>query len=166
MRRITQTKNQGRETFYSHGRQASYDKEKSEKKPLLKTDVLGQSARNDSATHFTLMMDNNGNMRDGALPVESPRAGRVPGPMPQRGPTQTTGGHPVPLRGARLRRRRVNATGQERTANTQETPRPLNILQWNAEAVYNKSFISLKDCIPTILMYPRDAPVPKPSVHH
>lgn len=124
--------------LFSLGRQVPYDKEKSENKPLLKTDAPGQSAHNDGATHSTPMMDNNGSFRDGALPVESPRAGRVPDPMPQRGPTQATGGHPVPQRGARLRRRRVNATGQKRTANTQETLRPLNILQWNAEGVFNK----------------------------
>jgi hypothetical protein len=62
-----------------------------ENKPLLKTDALGQSARN----AFHSMMDNNDFLRDGALPVVSPRAGRVPDPMPQRGPTHATGGRPV-----------------------------------------------------------------------
>ena len=61
----------------------------------------------------------------------------MPGPVPQRGPPHATGGHPVPLRGARLRRRRVNATGRDRTT-TKETERPLNILQWNAEGISNK----------------------------
>jgi ribonuclease HI len=41
------------------------------------------------------------------------------------------------LRGARLRRRREKATGR-RTSDPGEAPRPLNILQWNAEGVYNK----------------------------
>ena len=74
--------------------------------------------------------------RDGVLPVGSLQVGGVPGPMPQRGPPKATGGHRVPLRGARFRRRRVKATGQKGT-NTKET-RPLNILQWNAEGIYNK----------------------------
>jgi hypothetical protein len=30
------------------------------------------------------------------------------------------------------------ATGQKGTTTTEETPRSLNILQWNAEGVYNK----------------------------
>ena len=41
------------------------------------------------------------------------------------------------MRGARLRKRRVNATGQK-SANHSKTIRPLNILQWNAEGVLNK----------------------------
>ena len=81
-------------------------------------------------------MDNTTSFRDGALPVESRWASRVPGLVPQKGPPHATGGHPVPLRGARLRRRRGNATGR-RTSDPEETPRPLNILQWNAEGVYN-----------------------------
>ena len=76
------------------------------------------------------------NLRDGARPVKSHRAGRVPGPVPQKGPPRATGGHPVPLRGARLRRRRVNATGQ--TPDPEDTTRPLNILQWNAKGVLHK----------------------------
>ena len=48
-----------------------------------------------------------------------------------------TSGHPVPMRGARLRKRRVNATGQK-SPNHSKTIRPLNILQWNAEGVFNK----------------------------
>ena len=104
---------------------------------MLKSDVLGQMALNDSTTHLRHMMDTNSVSRDGALPVESRRASRVPGPVPQRGPPHATGGHPVPMRGARFRRRRANATGR-RTSDPGETPRPLNILQWNAEGVYNK----------------------------
>ena len=52
--------------------------------------------------------------RDGVFPVDSRRAGRVPSPVPQKGPPQATGGHPVPMRGARFRRRRVYATGREK----------------------------------------------------
>ena len=82
-------------------------------------------------------MDNLTYPRYGALPVESRRASRVPGPVPQKGPPNATGGHPVPKRGARLRRRRGNATGKT-TSDPGENIRPLNILQWNAEGVYRK----------------------------
>ena len=61
----------------------------------------------------------------------------MPGPEPQRGPRTATGGHPLPARGARFRKRWVRATGHASTTNTEET-RPLNILQWNAEGIYNK----------------------------
>ena len=83
-------------------------------------------------------MDSEGILRDGALPVRSRQAGGVPGPMPQRGPPTATGGHPVPMRGARRRRRRENATGQQRRPSKEEKSRPFNILQWNAEGIYNK----------------------------
>ena len=82
-------------------------------------------------------MENFRSKRDGVLPVESRRAGGVPGPVPQKDPPKATGGHPVPMRGARLRKRRVNATGQN-SPNHSKTIRPLNVLQWNAEGVFNK----------------------------
>ena len=82
-------------------------------------------------------MDNDKLQRDGVLPVESRRARGAPGPMPQRGPTQATGGHPVPIRGARRRRRRTKATGR-RSADPEPTSRTFNVLQWNAEGVQNK----------------------------
>ena len=41
------------------------------------------------------------------------------------------------MRGARLRRRRANATGQK-SPDPSDTTRPLNILQRNAEGVFNK----------------------------
>ena len=82
-------------------------------------------------------MENFRSKCDGVLPVESRRAGGVPGPVPQKDPPKATGGHPVPMRGARLRKRRVNATGQK-SPNHSKTIRPLNILQWNAEGVFNK----------------------------
>ncbi|PVD27236.1 hypothetical protein C0Q70_12391 [Pomacea canaliculata] len=83
-------------------------------------------------------MDNAHSKRYGALPVGSRQAGEVPGPAPQQGPPHDTGGHHAPMRGARLRRRREMATGRKGTTTTEETLRPLNILQWNAEGVYNK----------------------------
>ena len=41
------------------------------------------------------------------------------------------------MRGVRLRKRKVNATGQK-SPDPSKTTRPLNILQWNAEGVFNK----------------------------
>ena len=104
---------------------------------MPKTDVLGHWRVTAVQRNYVTWMDNLLSLRCGALPVESRRASRVPGPVPQKGPPHATGGHPVPMRGARFRRRRVNATGR-RTSDPEETPRPLNILQWNAEGVYNK----------------------------
>ena len=83
---------------------------------------------------YTHMMDDNRIYRDGALPVEARQADGVPGPLPRRGPTLATGGHRTSGRGVRNLRLRANATGQ----NTTSTPRPLNIIQWNAEGVGNK----------------------------
>ena len=83
------------------------------------------------------------NTHHGALPVRSRQAGRVPGLMPRGGPTHATGGHPAPQCGARLRKRRANATGQT-IPNSDNNTRPLNILQWNAEGVYQKK-ISLTE---------------------
>ena len=40
-------------------------------------------------------MENFRSKRDGVLPVESRRAGGVPGPVPQKDPPKATGGHPV-----------------------------------------------------------------------
>ena len=97
-------------------------------------------------------MENFRSKRDDVLPVESHRAGGVPGPVPQKDPPKATGGHPVLMRGARLRKRRVNATGQK-SPNHSKTIRPLNILQWNAEGVFNKKFRSLNDFI-KMLMWP------------
>ena len=76
--------------------------------------------------------------RDGALPVRIHQAGGVPGPVPRRGSPTATGGHHVPLRGARSRRRRGSATGLDKSPITKKTTKPLNILQWNAEGIYNK----------------------------
>ena len=80
-------------------------------------------------------MDTDKLQRDGALPVESRRARRVPGPVPQKGPPQATGGHHAPMRGARHRRRRGNATGRP---EPDPAPRTLNVFQWNAEGIQNK----------------------------
>ena len=66
--------------------------------------------------------------------------GRVPGPVPQKGPPQVNGVHPVPMWGARLWMRRVNATSRK-NSDPVRTTRPLNILQWNAEGIYNKKVL-------------------------
>lgn len=44
----------------------------------------------------------------GAHPVETQQAARVPDPMPQKGPPQTTGGHP--LCSVESRHRRMDLT--------------------------------------------------------
>jgi ribonuclease HI len=79
------------------------------------------------------MTENVTTLRDGAHPLKSRREGGVPGPQPQRGPPSATGGPPSSTRQARGRGRRENATGNERTPS-----KTINILQWNAEGVYNK----------------------------
>ncbi|KAK7090567.1 hypothetical protein V1264_010344 [Littorina saxatilis] len=70
--------------------------------------------------------------RHSAQPLEIRRGGRVLGPQPQRGRLPTTGGHPTSS--CTARRRGVRYTDREKTP----TPRNVNILQWNAEGVYNK----------------------------
>ena len=88
----------------SLGWQIPYEKETRTRKTTLKTDALGHW-RMTTVQRISLiskLMDNNGSLRDGALPVESRRAGGVPGPVPQRGPPQAAGGHHVPMRGARF----------------------------------------------------------------
>ena len=80
-------------------------------------------------------MDTTNSKRDGAVPVEIRQAGRVPGPLPRRGPPQATKrGRPVPVV-ARPRRRVKRMTGNPR----EEDRMPLNILQWNAEGLYRKT---------------------------
>ncbi|KAK7090610.1 hypothetical protein V1264_010382 [Littorina saxatilis] len=79
------------------------------------------------------MTDDNGISRCGALPLETRRGGRVPGPVPHRGPSQATGGTRTSYRGgARRRVRRVNATGNDSKGGEKEK-KPLTILRWNAE---------------------------------
>ena len=68
--------------------------------------------------------------RYGANPVKSHQAVIVPGPLPRGGPPMTTGGHLPLCCGVKAQRSRLRAIDQ--------TPRTLNILQWNAEGVYNK----------------------------
>ena len=83
------------------------------------------------------MTDDNGSSGYGALPLETRRGGRVPGPMPQRGPTHTTGGPRSPFRGgARRRVSRENATGNNPT--TKKRTKPLTVMQWNAEGLSKK----------------------------
>ncbi|KAK7091308.1 hypothetical protein V1264_009008 [Littorina saxatilis] len=84
------------------------------------------------------MTDNNGNdSRYGARPLETHQGGRVPGPVPQRGSYHATGGPRSPFcGGARRRVRRVNATGYDRNEDVE--PRPLRVLQWNAEGISKK----------------------------
>jgi hypothetical protein len=66
--------------------------------------------------------------RDGALPVESCQAERVPGPLPRRGQPQATGG------------RRPLFCGVKEQSDGKPTidQRALHIIRWNAEGVLNK----------------------------
>lgn len=68
--------------------------------------------------------------RYGANLVESRQAEIVPGPMPRRGPPNTTGGNLPLCCGVKAQGNRVKSIDQ--------TPRTLNLLQWNAEGVLNK----------------------------
>jgi ribonuclease HI len=118
-----------------------------------KTDVLGLRALNWSTTLHVKWMDRDSINRDGALPVETRRAGRVPGPLPRygprdhEGPPQVTRVHlrpqvhlggqaPVPVQARIRRRQRGRYPGN--SGQHEERPRPLNILQWNAEGIMNK----------------------------
>ena len=103
----------GQRMLFSLGWQIVYKRETRTRKPTLKSDTQSQMARKRCVTQVTSWMEYSVSKQDGVLPVESRRAGGVPGPVPQRGPPQATGGHPVPMRGARLRRRRVNATDRK-----------------------------------------------------
>ena len=82
-------------------------------------------------------MDKSISNRDGAVPVEIRQAGRVPGPLPRRGPPLATKrGRPIPVV-ARPRRRAKKVTGNQRPKEKER--KPLNILQWNAEGLYRKT---------------------------
>ena len=72
--------------------------------------------------------------------------GRVPGPVPQKGPPKVNGVHPVPMWGARLWMWRVNATSWK-NSDPVRTTRPLNILQWNTEGIYNKKVLLTDVCL-------------------
>ena len=123
--------------LFSPARQIVYERETRTRKPKPKPDALDQWSTMEVQRNYVTWMEIFKSKRDGVLPVESHRDGGVPGPVPQKGPPQATGGHPVPMRGARLRKRRVNATGPKSPVPS-KTTRPLNSLQWYAEGVFNK----------------------------
>ena len=123
--------------LFSLGWRIVYERETRTRKPTPKPDALSQWRTMEVQHNHATWMENFRSKRDCVLPVASRRAGGVPGPVPQKDPPKATGGHPVPMRGARLRKRRVNATGQK-SPNHSKTIRPLHILQWNAEGVFNK----------------------------
>ena len=122
--------------LFSLGRRIVYERETRTRKPTPKPVALSQWRTMEVQRNHVSWMEIFRSKRYGVLPVESRRAGGVPGPVPQKDPPKATGGHPVPMRGARLRKRRVNATGQKSPDHC-KTIRPLNILQWNAEGVFN-----------------------------
>ena len=113
----------------------------SDKKTNAEDGCAGPLAHNGSTTHYVTWMDRLNLERDGALLVETRQAGRVPGPLPRKGPTQATmnGGHPIPVQ-ARVRRGRVNRriTSGEPKNIRDPTSKPLKILQWNAEGIQYK----------------------------
>ena len=125
--------------LFSLGRRIVYERETRTRKPTPKPDALSQWRTMEVQRNHVTWMENFRSKRYGILPVESRRTGGVSGPVPQKDPPKATGGYPVPMRGPRLRKRRVNATGQK-SPNHSTTIRPLNILhlQWNAEGVFNK----------------------------
>ena len=120
--------------LFSLGRRIVYKRETRTRKPTPKPDALSQWRTMKVQCNHVTWMEIFRSKHDGILPVESRQAGGVPGPVPKKDPPKATGGHPVPMRGARLQKRRVNATGQK--SPNHKTIRPLNILQWNAEGVF------------------------------
>ena len=115
--------------LFSLGRRIVYERETRTKNPKPKPDALSQWRTMEEQRNYVTWMELFKSKRDGVLPVESSRADGVP--------TKATDGHPAPMRGARLRKRRVNATGQK-SPDPSKTTRPFNILQWNAEGVFSK----------------------------
>ena len=70
----------------------------------------------------------------GATPVGSRQAGGVPGPLPRMGPPLATGGTSASTCGVRSREQRKLATDRGKPLQL----KTLNILQWNAEGIWNK----------------------------
>ena len=70
----------------------------------------------------------------GATPVGSRQAGGVPGPLPRMGPPLATGGTSASICGVRSREQRKLATDRGKPLQL----KTLNILQWNAEGIWNK----------------------------
>ena len=120
--------------LFSLGQQIVYKREIRTRKP---PDALTQWRTMEVQRNYVLLTENSKSKRDGVLPVEARHTGRVSGPVPQKGPPQATGGHPVPMLGTRLRRWRVNAIGRK-TPDLNRTAKPLSILRWNAEGVHSE----------------------------
>ena len=126
----------GHRMLFSLGRQTAYKREtRTKKKQYRSTEPLAHTMKEQCS--YVTWMENSRSYGDGVRPVESRRAGGVPGSGPPKGPLKATGGHPVPMRGARLWRRRVTASGRKIMILV-TIPRPLNIPQWNAEEFHNK----------------------------
>ena len=103
----------GQRILFSLSQQIVYEREIRTRKPPPKSNALTQWCTMEVQRNYILLTDNSKSKRDGVLPVEARHTGRVSGPVPQKGPPQAIGGHPVPMRGARLRRQRVTATGRK-----------------------------------------------------
>ena len=115
----------GQRMLFSLGRRIVYERETLTRKPTPKPDALSQWRTTEVERSHVSWMEIFKSKRHGVLPVESRRAGEVPGHVPQKDPPKATGGHPVPMRRARLRKRRVNATGQKSPDHC-KTIRPFN----------------------------------------
>ena len=138
----------GKKMLFSLGRWIVYERETRTRKP--KPDALSQwrtmEVQRDSVTWIEIFKSK----RDGALPVESCRTAGVLGPVPQKGPPQATGGHPAPMRGVRLWRRRVNATGQKRPDHSKTTTFCSGMRRESS----TKRFRSQNDFVKKMLMWP------------
>ena len=89
--------------LFSLGQQIVYKREIWTRKPMPKSDAQSQWREIEVQHNYIIWMVNSTFNHDGVLPVESHLAVvRVPGPVPQKGPSQETGGLSIPKRGARL----------------------------------------------------------------
>ena len=113
--------------------------------------------------------------RDGALPVETRQAGGVPAPLPRfspqdyEGPPQASrrgvplahlvGQPPIPVKARIWRRQRGRHPGNP--GQDEERPKPLNILQWNAEGIMNKKNILRNRLFGKDRLHPMNTPKSK-----
>ena len=102
----------GQGTLFSLGRWIVYKKETCTRKPTPKSDAKSQWRKMEEQHGSITWMDNSRSHRDGVLPPDSLQATEFQA-LCLKSPPQATGGHPAPMRAARLRRRRVNATGKK-----------------------------------------------------
>ncbi|RUS68475.1 hypothetical protein EGW08_023763 [Elysia chlorotica] len=99
-----------------------------------KSEVQDDSALRCITLSHNVMETTESTLQCGAIPLRTLQGGKVPGPMPRMGPPSASGG---PLTSSCQARSR--GTGEITTGSTDPpTHRNINILQWNAEGIYNK----------------------------